>query len=221
MISFDYPISAWSVTVTVGVDADTYSDSSGVNAFDRMSTFLSWLASLGRPWAGVDFILWWVVDQNTGEVRWTLTADQPFTLTSVSANDLGWTNEPTPATTHTAANPAPGVWGGMTQDGRGTFNVRNEYPFLDTPGDASGVGAVRPGVPGNAGAKLVLEAVATARAAAALDLLLRTTSGDRRVTWSNTPGDLYNYTARRTRIGQVTRTSVGKNLYRLAFDARI
>lgn len=215
MICFPSALSPWTADLRVGSTTETYtsdtdSESSVIAAMDALVT---WASDPARGWSA-NFTWSWQVG-NGGSVRLVLTADVGFRFDD-APTDLGFAVTGSNATELVAVNPAAGCWGCLSTDRLGRLSLRLAYRFLSAAGDAAGVGAARAGVPGTAGLKPTLEAVTDPSGLAALDALLRATSGDRTIlVWDTVSRGWLTL-----RLGPVARSPAGRSLYRLSFDVR-
>jgi len=149
---------ALSVAVTVAPDpAETFSNAAAdSSAYEAMVAFDAWLNAGGRAWTGVVSFAWtWARDTTTGGALLILTATGGlFTIDAGALSTLGFAAGGAWATVTGAA--ALGTWAPA-----GKMAVSNHMRVLDR-GDASGDGALRPGVPGAAHYAPEVSAVGTA-----------------------------------------------------------
>lgn len=215
MMCFPSALAPWTADLRVGSTTETYTSDAAAEAsvVAAMDALVAWASDPARGWSA-QFAWSWQVGAG-GAVRLVLSANAGFRFDD-APTDLGFAVTGVNATELVAASAASGCWGCLSADRLGRLNLRLAYRFLSAAGDAAGVGAARAGVPGTAAIKPSLEAVTDPSGLAALDALLRATSGDRTIiVW-----DTISRSWLTLRLGPVNRSPAGKSLYRLTFDVR-
>lgn len=203
---------AFVLSITVGGFNDSYTNAStATSAYDALQGLIAWGNLAARPWADSVVFSWtWVRNAATGGAYLTLSCSSAFTL-AVSSG--AWT-----------ANTGIGTGAGVTfiagsASALGTFAPPNDGQIaigqwrrlLDGKGNGSGVGAVRPGIPGLAHYRPDVSAVCRAQDLARLDAILSDASHPRRCwIYSRIRAEWL-----KVALGEVSRGSAGYGLWRV------
>ena len=221
--------STLSVSVKVGAPAAEVwtCDRTENSAFDALVSFVTWCNAAGRSWTGLVLFDWtWQRDATTGgaivSVRasgatMNLTPNDFYALLSLAAV-VG-------ATTSTGTTAAAGTWSPAPA---GKLPLRLGVRWLREPGEASGVGAIRPGIPGLAAPWYTCRPVVGAVDCARWTDVVRWASHPRRAwlrlsnvarvsEWVVSPGDDDGFAL--LAVGQVQRQRQGASLW--SFDLRL
>ena len=211
------------VTIQVGVNADLWTGSASLSSsVDALQDLAAWANAGARPWAGLALFSWgWLRQAATGGALLKLTNSGG--VFSFSPNGAAGALMGLPAAvgvlTVTGTLPAVGTWApGPT----GYLALQLGVTWLQGAGQASGVGAVRPGVPGLAAWVASCRPVVEAQDCARLTAILERASHPRRawlresnVTRSTEsvtpPGDLAGW--RLVALGPVQRQRQGVSLW--------
>lgn len=169
----------WNFTIAVQIGAfnDTYTNAER-SAFDTLETFTVWASAAARPWA--DSVVWmwsWSKDPATDGAIILLRSSDAATLTMSAGATARLGIASGVGITFLGTTPASGTW---APGPVGMLGVVVDLPFLGDTGDAAAVGAVRPGVPGLAGRRPVVSAMANALGNARFVAVMRAASNPRR-----------------------------------------
>ena len=201
---------AFSVLVTVGGDAETFSNTAtDTSAYEAMEAWILWLNAAGRAWSGAITFAWtWARETTTGGAELTLSAGSNFSINAGAQTLLGFAAAG-PVSSTTGAAAAVGTWAPI-----GKIAMRCYIRQLDR-GDATGDGAIRPGVPGTAHRRPALSATGTVVDAARFAAVLADAENPRKATVYQLHKDAWRTVA----VGPIRRAAASFKHYR--FDLEV
>lgn len=204
----------WTFSIDIDcLGVDTFTASGVANVADLMDSLVQWTQGILRPWFGFTVFSWEMVEySDTGMGAPVLTSSGAafdFTPDATAQTTLGMPVEVGVFAT-TPIDGASGAW--FPAAG---VSLRGWLRNLGK-GDAAGIGATRPGVPGLARIAPAVEAVVTATELARLPAVIRTMSSPRRATiWHPAAGQY-----RRVALGGYTQERLQGGVYRIEIAAR-
>lgn len=203
------------MSFTFGGLTDLYQDTTARSAYDLLTGLDAWSQSGSRPWAG-KILTWlsWSRDATTSGIKVTIGGSDTFTL-AVNATGQSLLGLPASSVGVVTVDGTSGTAGSWSPPGsQGVLAFSRWQRWLDGPGVASGIGAVRPGVPGTAGYRPVVSAVAKAQDVARLMSLVADASHPRRAHIWDEQGDAWRTVA----LAQVSRSAAGASLWRIDLE---
>lgn len=173
--------SAAELTVTVGAWVETWTcPATAISARAAIDDFVGWANDFARGWFGFALFSWsWQRNASDGGAKLVLTNSGGVwdLLPNAAAQTLLGLPAAAAVLTVTGTTSAAGTWAPARD---GVVPLRGGREWLRDAGEASGVGAVRRGVPALAPWLAICQAVVEARDAARLTAILATASSPRR-----------------------------------------
>lgn len=168
------------LTFTFGADTDVYLDADALSGYDLLAGLQAWSTSGARPWAGKT-LTWLDSTRDVGDsgFKVTLGGSEAFTL-AVNAAGVLLLGLPANSVGVVTVAGVMAVYGSWAPARDGEIAVLRDVRWLQGDGHASGLGAVRAGVPGLAPFAPHVTAGATALDSARLAVILASATSPRR-----------------------------------------